>query len=155
MDSIFKEYGGAIIAAIGAVGIITLLIAGSFGGFNGIYKALGQGMSVQELEVNNVENLAYMEAVQPMNIDIRLTKGDLYSGEIYFVDEMISGTDSEGDSLDVEIYRVTDLSGNAIAEGNVSVNDDTVCFNKKGTYRIYARCRGNKYTGQQFRVCVL
>ena len=157
MNSIFKEYGGAIIAAIGAVAIVLLLMTGNFGGFNGLYEALGNNMVVQSMEVDNAEMLAVRTVVSESMPAICLKRGDLYCGRYYRISDLFGATDSNGSDCEVEIYRVTDKNGNAITAGRVEIDEriDSVLFNEKGTYRIYVRCRGNKYSGQQFRIVVL
>lgn len=154
MDAIFKEYGGAILAAVGAVAIITLLLTGMFGGFNGIYETLGGGMSAQSSDGGTADLTAYAMAVEDNMTEIKLNKGDFHSGVDYGFSSMFVATNSQGNTTSAEVYKVTSVNGDSVENGDVGISTNKIRFNKTGTYRLYARCLGEKTT-VQFCVSVI
>lgn len=145
MQQIIRQYGNFLLAALAALGIVSMVVVHFLGTDGGVlhkvgtdYESTVEENGEQRLTGNasSQEVIAAVESEQPQ---VTVKEG-LKSGITYSAEDLVN---IDGDYVSVTILGVYDVNGNLLSTDNESVlldrSNNTLIFHKSGIY--FVKCK--------------
>ncbi|MBO5372422.1 MAG: hypothetical protein J6A75_06860 [Lachnospiraceae bacterium] len=154
MRIVFKEYGIAIITALTALLIFSLIfIRLEWQGKTGIFSVLGAGASVKETNYSQyLDGKKILEVMEKERPEIICRDAAVVFGTAYQAKDLFMATDAEGNLAQLEIYKILDNF-----ENEVTVTNGNFIFLNPGIYEIWVRATDNScgVTEKRFSIPVV
>ena len=139
METIFKQYGGAIIVTIVAGILFTLIVSfANPDGSKGIFGALGlvaETTNDVEERTATASKTAMEEVVTRKEPVISATGMVCLAGQTYSLADVTNATDCDGNAATVLCSKITDPAADDVTADTYS--NENLVFSRQGTYRLY------------------
>lgn len=151
MKNGLEEYGEILVGGIAAVMILVLLFSA------GLLSGIGNRAQLQKKDYKNYQDFkVFSELCQRETPQIFYNEQkQWYAGDMISIEEIFSGEDTDGETLSVQIQKITDKLGNNQIE-MYQQETGKITFAEAGVYvfKLRVQDKEKRYTVEEIEVPV-
>ncbi len=155
MKTIVSEYGEAAVTGFVVIVILTIVLGISIGSRTGFFAATGSLVSASSDTGTLVDKTVVEESLSDDEVEVLLKKVPRVGTKMLYED-LFTVTD-QGKAVDYHIVMINDYKDTRVSidENIVGYDGESLCFFRRGIYRITFEVYGKTRSIHQLEVCVI